>query len=112
MNPILSEPHPQCFGGTRCPAWKSRRNSKLLVVVGKSEGSCCNKIVEEIGDVSKRHPLGHFLSALHVLERFGRDVRNWGLTLDLVGVTVTCCWRDILLVTVVGKDTRSGSFHF
>lgn len=77
--------------------------------MGKSEGSCCGRIVEEVGHVSKRKPPGHSLTAFHVLERRGHDVRNWGLTFGLVGVTVTC-WRDILFVTMIGND-RSGSVH-
>jgi len=43
-------------------------------VVGKSEGSS-NRIVEEVCDVSKRHPLGLLHVVLIVLERCGH-VKN------------------------------------
>ncbi|CAJ1978846.1 unnamed protein product [Sphenostylis stenocarpa] len=57
------------------------RNPNLLLV-DNCEGSC-SRIVEEIGDVSKRHPLRVWLVVL--------------LVLDLVGVR---CWRHILFVVM------------
>jgi len=49
----------------------------------------CRRIVEEIGDISKRQPLKVWCTTLLLLERYGLNVRNWGLTLILVGITVT-----------------------
>jgi len=78
----------------------------ILKVLEEQIEDICGRIVEEIGDISKRQPLKLLCTALLLLERYGLNVKNWGLTLILVGITVTK-WRNIFLVTMVGDDSES-----
>jgi len=81
---FLSESHPQCLP-------RKIRNPNLLLV-DNCEGSF-SRIVEEIGDISKRHPF-----TICVV-----------LVLHLVGVA---CWRNILFVILTQYSASVINLHW